>query len=262
MRNQIYNQYVIGAILIVLFFAGCSAPAAAPTPIPPTITPAPPTATPVPTATPTQTPVLLPTLMPVVEQFLEGAQILAYDPFDELSLERWEYTEGMVKASEGVVELEGKSDWATDLMRSTSEIEEGKGVIIRFKYTGDALFSIGLLHGEWETPEGRLFGFTHPFPSGYLVDAWQGASELARGKSSSGNIDFRSGTWYEIILIADQDGEVMFLIWETADPSKQGIYRAKFGESWSGLNWRLWINGDKGLVTIDDYKEIAFDKIK
>jgi len=200
--------------------------------------------------------------MPAVEQFLEGAKILAYDPFDELSPERWEYTEGNVKASEGIVELEGKSGWATDLIRSAFEIEAGKGVIIRFNYKEDALFSIGLLHGEWETPEGRLFGFTHPFPSGNLIDAWQGASELARGKSPSGNIDFRSGTWYEIMLIADQDGEVMFVIWETADPSKQGIYRAKFGESWTGLNWRLWINGDKGLVTVDDYMEIAFNKFK
>ena len=264
MNTHKFFTLVMMTILITMLIVGCSAPAAAPTPISPTATPTPVpfTATPEPTSTPTQTPVLIPTLMPPVSQILEGATILFFDPFDELSPERWKFTDDMVKVSEGVVEIQGKSSWATDLIRSASEIEAGKGVIVLFKYMEGTLFSIGLLHGEWGTTESRLFGFTHPFPTGFLVDSWQGTSELTRGASASGNFDFRSGTWYGIVIVVDQDGKMKFVVWDSENPSKQRIFRHVFSDQWYDLDWRLWVNGDKGSVYIDDYMEISFDKIK
>jgi hypothetical protein len=61
MNCQKSFRNIVSLVLIILFLAGCSAPAPSPTPIPPTSTPLPPTSTPTPIPTREPTATILPT---------------------------------------------------------------------------------------------------------------------------------------------------------------------------------------------------------
>jgi len=220
-------------------------------PPPPAITASP--KTPNPTRSPTPEP-----KHPL--EYLEDSEVRAADLLDQLPQSEWVFTEDKVTLTDGVVRMEGSSDWGTILRHEG--IEEGEGFIVLFQYSAVSVFDIVLMSGgEWDAADHRSFGIVKPNPTIH-IQPFEGTKELNRGQVPKGNLLLKPVTWYKLMIAVDGDGDFLLVLWDPADPLVQKTYRESLGESWAGLTWMFSADALRGILSFDEYSEVSFTDIR
>jgi len=251
--------------VLVLTSAACGQPVTASPPSPEAGLATPSVTIPPPPALTTSPKPPNPTRSPTPEpkhplEYLEDAEVRAADPLDQLPQSEWVFTEDKVTLTDGVVRMEGSSDWGTILRHEG--IEEGEGFIVLFQYSAVSVFDIVLMSGgEWDAADHRSFGIVKPNPTVH-IDTFEGTKELNRGKVPKGNLFLKPDTWYNLIIAVDGDGDFLLVIWDPADPLVQKTYRESLGESWAGLTWMFSADALRGILSFDEYSEVSFTDIR
>lgn len=208
------------------------------TPVSPTLTLVPPT----------------PTIVPpiVILDYLDDVVVTQIDSFD--SSTGWDLWAG--KISNGTLEIEGK-DW--NGLGKKGNFPEGTGIIINFKYEKSSEFEMYYDYGEWQTDAYRRFGIYYwsAYPKANL---WLGKRGLGFN-SLHGNLKSNSETWYTLLMVTDDDGEFLAVIWDPENPARTAIYHEK-NEKWAGYKWNLRIGANKGTIVFDNFMKITFSAIK
>jgi hypothetical protein len=183
------------------------------------------------------------------------AQVLAHDDFQQLQ-PPWEYTGGFVKASDGLVEVNGAPDWGAYLHRPPS-LGDNRGVLLVFRYDADSEFLISLMSGQPNKSDYREWSIGHD----YRVTSRQGESDY-HSNPLGGNLTWSPGTWYYLLLAIGQEGELVTRVWQHDDPSQQSEYRQMLGGDWAEQDWRFEISANQGKVYLDSYTEISYSNIR
>lgn len=197
---------------------------------------------------------------PVVSDTLTDVYVIRIDRFDDLCtkskwISRWE-TE---KFTNGVLEVGGEEYWKAGVLRS-KDFAEGQGVILRFQFAKGTEAEIYFDSDEWNTDSYRRFGI-YIRGDAIQTNVWQGKIGMG-GNNLSGNFKPEPDTWYNLMIVINNNGEFMEMIWDSSDPSRAIRYRKQFGKTWAGLTWRFAIGANRGEMLIDDYTEFSFGELK
>jgi hypothetical protein len=259
----------MGLVFLVFVFItvslGCaflSAPfSPASTPLPPTDTPAPPTATipaEPPTLTPTQTPAPNPDPPSGMAGFLTAIKVLSYDPLDNAGSWIWDSQTSSIH--DGILEMSGKSDWASSVSLKT-QIVEGTGVVLKFKLQkANAHSEFVFVTGDWQTGGFRQFGiYNDRRPK---ADLFQGTNAIG-GNNLGGNLTLAGDTWYYIVMAVGKHGDFLAVIWDPNSESHHAVYHETLGDKWGGRSWNFMSKEDQGeTLYIDECYRISFGEIK
>jgi hypothetical protein len=225
-----------------------------------------PTNTPAPMATATMQPTATlvpptPTIEPPAQatEFLSDVAVLSYDPVDNLNnWNLWDASTGSI--TNGVLELQGKSFWATGLVFNR-KLDEGEGVILTFKLkkaSGQSEFVFDT--GDWQTDSFRQFGIyngTRP-----EADLFQGKNDLG-GNNLVGNLSLKTNTWYNLLMAIGKNGELFGVM---SDPASEGhvtVYHETIGAKWAGEDWDFTVKANEGeTVNVKNFYSISFGEIK
>jgi hypothetical protein len=259
------THFAIVAFLLLALITACSqAPISTPTTVP-TLIPIPTsTLTPVPTNTlePTTTSTVPPTFTqtPTIEppsltsQFLSGAKVLSYDPFD--NMDNWDWDSQTGSNVNGVFEMQGTSVWASSFSFK-QQLAEGNGIILKFKLQKASAQSEFVFDtGDWQTDSFRQFGIYNGRQP--QADLFQGKNDIG-GNYLIGNLYLKPATWYNILMAIGKNGEFLAVIWDPTNESHRDIYHETIGEKWAGQNWSFMPKENKGeTITVDDFYQISF----
>ena len=225
----------------------------------PTYTIVPPTHTPEPTSTPIPpTPTLAPPLVPL--NFVTDVQVLNTDNFDNLN--NWDmWNSGTGDLSSGMFELTGQEGWLSGLVFK-QKLGEGNGILLGYKTAKNSDFQSEFVFatGEWGTDSFRQFGvYNGKRPK---ADLYQGNQALGFN-NLLGNLSLKADTWYNIFMAIGKDGELLAVVWNPDDPSKQLVYHEKIGEKWAGLKWEFQAKANIGeTVYINNFLLLSFGGFK
>lgn len=223
-------------------------------------TPPPSTFTPTLTSTPTSTPTAIPlfSLPEDLSFFLNTPKLEQYDDFLELSQGQWGYPPTTENSPAGFVTLTGEKSWK-NLLWFTPAIRETQGVLLLFKTSSAANCDIVLSQGGWNTAEYRRYGIS---VGGILEPSiYQGYFGPFKNHFS-GSLTYQKEQWYYALLTMDSNGQLLIVLWEKGNPSKNVIFKRNYGEEWVGLTWGFVIKGKDGDMTIDSFALISYNKIK
>jgi hypothetical protein len=194
-------------------------------------------------------PLLLSSEVPL--QYLENVQIIRVDTFDDQTDSNWGIQNGEI--NNGTLQIYGNENW--DGAWYKKEFIEGEGFILDFSFAKNSTFVAFVNYGGYLTNAFRRFGiyFENDSP---LVDVYQGEEYI--WKDPSGDLTFEADKIYSLMIAILPNGELLEVIWDPGNPGETFEYRNKFDETWSGLSWTLLIQANKGTVSFDNFREIAF----
>jgi len=217
-----------------------------------------PTDTPKPSDTPTVTPSPTIASPQIIADFLVDPKVHYFDNFDDDNLSKWEYSQGRVTSSDGSVRIEGKSYWDTSLCLR-SKINEGNGVIFRYRFSKLSEFEFFFQTGLWQNPSFRRFGvYAGTTPR---TNVWVGKKGPG-GKVLHGILNSRIDTWQLLTMAVDKNGNFLALIGDPENPSQYKFLREELGEKFKGNKWDFCVQANSGLIEVDDFYQISFDELK
>lgn len=236
---------LISGCMILALLTGCNLPS---------------TSTPIPTATslpPGAEPRVIDPL-PLAAEYLTGAKILSYDPFD--TMDGWTFSSETGTPMGGVFQLRGTPRWQSSFWYD-QQLPEGRGLTIRFAVQhSNARSEFVLVTGDWMTDTFRQFGvYDAVIPKG---DLFQGRLDLG-GYDLQGNLNILSNTWYNLLLAVGRNGHFLAVVWDPGNPARRVVYDVLGGPNWAGRSWVFLPKANTGeTVYVDDFYRLAFNDIK
>ncbi|MDR3577907.1 MAG: hypothetical protein P4L50_28925 [Anaerolineaceae bacterium] len=219
----------------------------------PTSTPIPPTATAMPPTATIEAPAVL-------ARYLSDLKITSINRFDDLT--GW-FTNNSKSGVlvDGTFELTGQKDWSSGLSQTT-QIGEGQGIILKFKFSTATEFEVIYEYGDRQTDAYRRFGISAGTAKPEAI--------LTLGKNPlgfnvlPGNFIPQADTWYNCFMGVGKNGTFLGLIWNPADPTKVIMHKELLGQNWAGLTWQFTVKvADVGMnVYVDDAENVTFGQFK
>jgi hypothetical protein len=190
---------------------------------------------------------------------LTNVRVLRSDTFESCTKPTWSSRWRTEQITNNTLEVGGEEFWKAGVSWQRA-LSEGQAIILRFQFTKGAENNLYIDSGKWNTDPYRRFGITI---RGNTIqsDLWQGKTGLG-GKNLVGDLKIEPETWYQLMIIANKNGEFLTVVSDTTDPSRSLRLRERLGTNWAGLLWNFRIGANKGKVLIDDFMEIAFGDIK
>jgi hypothetical protein len=195
----------------------------------------------------------------IVSSLITNAQIILTDSFT--TMDRWHtYNPGSGSISNGMFVLTGQADWGSGVVFNQT-LTKGFGVLIDFKTEKNADLKSQIIFnaGEYNTDFYRQFGFytgRNPQTNLFLGKNGTGFQNL------KGNLLPVANTWYSVLMAIGDNGELLTVIWNPADPAKRLVHYAKLGEKWAGQNWQFLAQADIGeTLTLKDFNLLTFGTI-
>jgi len=213
------------------------------------------TPTPRPTATPTFTPAPLPT------SAIDGAEVVAFDGFDDSGLASW-YTDppGWAESGDGVLRLSEVGGDVYAVIRPPWTITDGEGVLIAFKQIerGDLAFFID--HDEWDTLSYRRFGVSS---AGDLSPYWStNVIVSSTWNTISQSQPIASDRWYMLLIRIHDDATYTAQIWERDNPERGFRLDARrifnFVPGFDSKDWIVNLEIYRGALEIDSISKMRF----
>jgi hypothetical protein len=212
--------------------------------------------------TPTLTGATNPELPSPVLSVLSDVEVLDQDEFDRLEPDRWDRSNELIRAADGMAEIQGTADWAT-LLRRTEDLGEGEAVLVLFTYDEDAPgeFFLSLSSGDWESDDYRRWAIGIDEPNGiFATDVYLGTNYSS--EPLAGHLSASPDTWYYALLAVDRGGEFIAMVWERDNPSEKAAAWRDMGPAWSGLPWEFIGQANRGVVYVDALTGISFGEIQ
>jgi len=207
-----------------------------------------PTSIPIVPRLPLPTPTVAPTV--AVESIFPNFRLVETDMFDNSNSPKWQLDPSAAKIKNGVLQFVGKN-WGGG--HYETNLSEGYGIIINFKYTQDSEFEMLFENGGWNTSTYKRFGV-------YIVNdraetnIWQGKTPL--GQTLNGSLEFGPDTWYSLLLTIERNNEFYTRIWNPENPAQAVEYKHTFRADWSDLTWTFKIGANNGTILFDDFKVV------
>jgi hypothetical protein len=213
-----------------------------------------PTVTPSPTSTPLPpTPTIVPPA--VLADYLENVRVTKIDTYDDGN--QGDIRSGPV--SGGTIKLSGEGGDHWGGYQSIVTFQEGKGIVIKFKFSQASVFNMFFDSGTWQTDPYKRFCIN--------LDNGYPSSDLWIGKNGFNPHNLRRNfyplpdTWYSLLMVVGKDGDFFLLVWDPSNPGKI-IQDRQALKKWEGNSWTFTMQANKGVIYFDDFTEIKFDKIK
>jgi tetratricopeptide (TPR) repeat protein len=209
------------------------------------------------TARPTQPPPTPSYDLPAgLEGVVTNPRATYYDEMDALSTDAWGGDGGRVVGDRVEISVSPGGD---AMLSSLRQIDEGEGVLVRFKYSADTDASLGLSTGDWQTAGFRDFSIK-PADGLFVTEATYGEAYFG-GHDLQGPLDPHPDTWYTLLIAVGEGGSLAVRVWDPAAPAIYDEFRYMGGDEWVKQGWHLNLWLGNGLVTFDSYAEIAFDDV-
>jgi hypothetical protein len=127
-----------------------------------------------------------------------------------------------------------------------------------FSFSDKSVFEVYFDIGEWNTNSYHRFGI-YVADNAALANLWSG-SNLISGRLI-GNFSLEPDTQYSLAIMIGNDGELMAVIWDVADPTKIISTHEQVGTSWVGHTWKFAVGANLGQVVFDNLRIVSFDEI-
>lgn len=198
-------------------------------------------------------------------EYLNNLNVISLIAFDNsFDINEWYFNSDSGEVNYGSLEIiGGKTDGTTHGIANMNTFSEYQGCIVNFSYTGNSEFNMVITSGTWNTDERRQFEL-RIVNNQISLAGWEGTRQMKELETErlSGNLLLRPDKFYQYMVAILPNGEILTVVWDWEDTSKAIVYRKKFGENWSKLDWKFELTAIRGTMLIDNYKEIEFDSIK
>ncbi len=222
------------------------------------------TFTPAPTLTSTHTPSSTATEEPAAELVELPAVLydLFVDPkltfsevFDTLSDEYWTYR-GVTTFNKGALEING-DNWSDLLLRSSNSITNGECMFVDYYfYPGLDDIRLGITSGEHNTESYKRIALNiNDGPHFFLQEAeeWVVNDQVSLGADPE--------TWYNLLIIVDQVGDVKIIISERDNPDRRVEWKTTPPDL-EGDAWGFHALAGTGTLQLENYGECSLGSKK
>jgi len=188
------------------------------------------------------------------------------DTFDTFSLREWSGTNiEAIGMDDGALKVIGQNEQVV-FWRNNHSFPNGRGLVLRFKYTGDSDIQFSIEQAGVEYDEGQALQIWGD-GNGFSVQIHEGAQGVNDEIFPlEGNLKLQPDIWYGLLMVLDTNGKKLAVIWDLDDPSLRLRYIDSAGhDSWRNLFWDFEGRIPPGVsesVYIDDYTEISFSSFK
>lgn len=193
---------------------------------------------------------------------LNDPQLVEEYSFTEAGSSGWSISgEGDTGTIEdGLLTLEGRSSWATELV--SVPVGEGQGGVIRFRLSeAPNAVEFSLSAGGWNSNGYRRFGVVLSESAEFLPTVWKGTQnrvDILDNPNLEGTLTVTTEHWYGIFLGADKNGRLRAFIWDWEEPITYKWTYLNGGSDWDNQNWVMLLRVDQGTIQLDDTLLISF----